>query len=183
MKLSLNKENIQKVIAEQQGNEHFQHIALPRLLALYAIKKSLRDIPSIKWYLEYNFVNHHSNRLILEYEESQKYELNLFYEIPLAQKFEFRAFLGTSSAHFIDIYNFLIKKNVIQENQFPLKAEYRTIPHFILNKKQHYDLKILHNIDIASDLDKNIDDDIQQEIKQGIEQFQPIFNFILQHFI
>ncbi len=182
MKFTLSKDNIKKAEEKFSTNEHFKHIALPRLMAVYAVKKTLCNIPELKWSFEYNFTNINTNRIILEYQHPKSADLNLFYEIPLTQKFEMRAFLGISSAHFLDIYNFLIKENIIKENQFTLKAEYHTIPHFILNKTQRYNTGILNSIELSSSLEKYVDKNIQQEIKTGIELFLPIFKTITEHF-
>ncbi len=182
MKLSLNVDNIKKATEKFSNNDHFHHIVLPRLLSLCAVKKALRNIPDVKWTFEYNFTNINNNRVIIEYQPSESSELNLFYEIPLNQKFEFRAFLGISSAHFLDIYNFLINNNIIKENQFTLKAEYHTIPHFILNQHQRYNVGLLSAISTNWDMENNIDNNIKEEIKKGIEQFQPIFEIVTSHF-
>ncbi len=182
MKLPLNIDNIKKATEQFSNNNHFRHIALPRLLSLCAIKKALRNIPDIKWLFEYNFTNINSNRVIIEYQPAKSSELNLFYEIPLSQKFEFRAFLGISSAHFLDIYNYLINNNIIKENQFTLRAEYHTIPHFVLNQCQRYNVGLLSAISTNWDMENNIDFKIKEEIEKGIEQFQPIFKTIIAHF-
>ncbi len=182
MKFTLNKNNIKTATNKFSTNEHFKHIALPRLMVIYAIKKTLCNIPELKWFFEYDFTNINTNRVVLEYQHPMSADLKLFYEIPLTQKFELRAFLGISSAHFLDIYNFLLNKKIIKENQFILKAEYHTIPHFILNKTQQYNIDILRSIELSSDLEKYIDNHIQQDIKAGIELFQPIFKTTIEHF-
>lgn len=183
MRSQLNKTNIEEVTKKFTTNDHFKHIALPRLLAIYAIKKTLRNVTDIKWFFEYNFTNTNNNRVILEFQHNKQDDLTLFYEIPLTQKFELRVYLGISSAHFLDIYNFLINKNIITENQFTLKAQYHTIPHFILNTKFKYNIGILQQITINSDLSENIDTTIQEDIKNGLEQFNPIFKYIANTFL
>jgi hypothetical protein len=83
--------------------------------------------------------------------------------------------------HIIDIYNFLINRNIISKDQFPLKAEYHTIPHFILNKNKRYDLGILKQNSTNWDLNL-VDDIIKKELHNSFSIFNPIFNEILKNF-
>ncbi len=184
MKYILNRCNIDKAIETFSENEHFKHIALSRLLVVYAIKKQLKNITDIKWYFEYNFANVNDNRILLSYQPAEQTGLELFFEIPLNQKFELRAFLGISSAHFLDIYNFLIENEIIQENQFVLKAAYHTIPHFILNTTKQYNVEVLRDIEHLYNTNSclKLDENIQKDITEGYSIFLPIFKTILRNF-
>ena len=104
--------------------------------------------------------------MFINYLPSVNTELALYYEIPLVQKFELRSFLGNSSVHFIDIYNFLIDSAYIKEKQFVIHAEYRKIPHFILNSKlKRYQLSILNqNADLQIKSIMAIDELILEEL-------------------
>lgn len=184
MKAELTHQNIAKAEELFSSNTNFTYTVLPRLKVLYAIKKELKDYHELKWFFEFDHVNVNQNRVIIEYLPSENTDLNLFYEIPLVQKFEIRSFLGNSSVHFIDIYNFLLERDYIKENQFTIHAEYRKIPHFILNLRvKRYQPPILN---CYSSLNQNstdvIDELILNEIKSSLDLFNPLFKSIIDNF-
>lgn len=181
MKAELNFENINKAVELFESNLNFTCTVLPRLRLLCAIKKELKFYHDLRWSFEFDYVNINQNRVIVEYLPSVSSELNLFYEIPLVQKFELRGYLGNSSVHFIDIYNFLLEKEYVKEKQFVIHAEYRKIPHFILNLKvKRYQKPVLHHyLKSKDDLNSLIDDVILEEIKRNFDLFNSIFNFII----
>ncbi|MCZ4693905.1 hypothetical protein DWB61_03655 [Ancylomarina euxinus] len=184
MKAELNTENIAQAEASFASNINFTLTVLPRIKLIYAIKKELKAYHDLKWSFEFDHVNINQNRIIVEYLPLVKRELALFYEIPLVQKFELRSFLGHSSVHFIDIYNFLLDNDCIKENQFTIHAEYRKIPHFILNLNvKRYQLPVLnHYSSIKQDLINPIDDLVLEELKRNFDLFNPIFKFIIDNF-
>jgi len=184
MKTELNQQNISKAEELFASNMNFTCTVFPRIKLLYAIKKELKAYHDLKWSFEFDHVNINQNRVIIEYLPSASKELALFYEIPLVQKFELRSFLGNSSIHFIDIYNFLIENDRIKENQFSIRAEYRKIPHFILNLKvRRYQLPILNHYSSKKPESGNpIDEMILEELKRNFDLFNPIFKFIIDSF-
>ena len=184
MKTELNQQNISQAEELFASNVNFTVTVLPRIKLLYAIKKELKAYSNLKWSFEFDYVNINQNRVIIEYLPSANKELALFYEIPLVQKFELRSFLGNSSVHFIDIYNFLIKSDYIKENQFTIRAEYRKIPHFILNLNiKRYQRPVLnHYSSIKQDSINSIDDLVLEELKRNFDLFNPIFKFIIDNF-
>lgn len=184
MKAELNQKNIEKAEHLFSSNLNFSLNVLPRLKVLHAIKKELKAYHDLKWLFEFDYVNVNQNRVLIEYLPAANTGLALFYEIPLVQKFELRSFLGHSSVHFIDIYNFLIEKSILKEKQFPIHAEYRKIPHFILNKKvNRYQLPILNQHSGSTpQLNTPIDERVLIEIKQGLDLFNPIFKIIIDNF-
>jgi len=184
MKAELDKQNIEKAIVEFSNNANFNYTVLPRLKVLHAIKKELKSFHELKWLFEFDYVNINQNRVLVEYLPSQGTDLALFYEIPLSQKFELRAFLGNSSVHFIDIYNFLLEKEHIKEKQFTIHAEYRKIPHFVLNlKTNRYHKPVLTNYSKSEDtLTAEIDEAIREELKGCFDTFNPIFKTVVDSF-
>lgn len=184
MKAELNYQNIIKAEELFASNTNFTVTVLPRIKLLYAVKKEFKSQHELKWSFEFDHVNINQNRIIIEYLPSVNSELNLYYEIPLMQKFEFRSFLGNSSVHFIDIYNFLLENNFIQEKQFTIHAEYRKVPHFILNLKvKRYQLPILkHYSSSNQESIPAIDEPILEEIKRNLDLFNPIFKLIIDNF-
>jgi len=185
MKAELNKLNIEKAQVNFSENPNFNYTVLPRLRVLHVIKKELKHFHELKWQFEFDHVNINQNRIIIEYLPAVGTDLSLFYEIPLIQKFELRSFLGNSSVHFIDIYNFLLEKDYIKEKQFTIHAEYRKIPHFILNSKTNrYHRPVLNNYSKPEDsLTEHIDEAILEEIKGNFDIFNPIFKLIVDNFI
>ncbi|MFA8436414.1 MAG: hypothetical protein ACEPOZ_18030 [Marinifilaceae bacterium] len=180
MKGSLTKENLEKAEIVFHDYEHFTHIISPRLKALYRIKKELKNYQELKWRFNYNHANQNNNVVEIEFTPCQGTDFNFFFQIPLRQSFEFRLFLGTSSIHFIELYNHLINNKIISKDEFPIKAEYRTIPHFILNKDvKRYQLNILKDISRSNDIPDCIDDSILKVIKEGLDRFIPIFHKFL----
>ena len=109
MKAELNQQNIDKAEELFSSDVNFALTVLPRLKLLYVIKKELKLYNDLCWFFEFDYVNVNQNRVLIEYLPSVNTELALYYEIPLVQKFELRSFLGNSSVHFIDVYNFLIE--------------------------------------------------------------------------
>jgi len=184
MKAELNKQNIEKAISEFSNNANFNYTVLPRLKVLHAIKKELKSFHELKWMFEFDYVNINQNRVFIEYLPAQETDLTLFYEIPLSQKFELRAFLGNSSVHFIDIYNFLLQKEHIKEKQFTIHAEYRKIPHFILNlKTNRYHKPVLtHHSKSEDSFTDEIDEAIREELKGCFDTFNSIFKIIVDNF-
>ncbi|GAB7086836.1 hypothetical protein [Marinifilum fragile] len=184
MLLDLEKVNIEKAINLFAQNQNFTYTAYPRLKTLYAIKKEFKHIPELDWKFEFDHVNVNQNRVIIEYRQNKSEDFSFYYEIPLLVNFELRVFLAKSSIHFLDLYNFLLSNDIIKENQFKLKAEYHTIPHFIINQKvKRYNTGILNKIQNNTDFDGlPVDDNIKNEIDLGFQFFNPIFNQILSQF-
>jgi hypothetical protein len=184
MKAELNQQNIDKAEKLFLSSPNFKLTVLPRIKLLYAIKKELKNCSDLRWFFEFDFVNVNQNRVIINYLPSLNTELSLFYEIPLIQKFELRSFLGNSSVHFIDVYNFLIENSYIKEKQFTMRAEYRKVPHFILNLKvRRYQLPILNQYsDSVKNANAPIDEVIFDEISRNFDLFNPIFKYILDNF-
>lgn len=184
MKAELNQQSIEKAEDLFSLNPNFSLTVLPRMKLLYALKKELKNYSDLRWYFEFDHVNVNQNRVIVKYLPSLDTELSLFYEIPLVKKFELRSFLGNSSVHFIDVYNFLIENSYIKENQFRIRAEYRKIPHFILNlKAKRYQLPILNQFS-DSNIETNapIDEFILEELNFNFSLFNPIFKLIIDNF-
>ena len=184
MKAELNQENIDKAEEMFASNVNFTLTVLPRLKLLHAIKKELKAFNDLRWFFEFNFVNINQNRVFIDYIPSNGTGLALYYEIPLVQKFELRSFLGNSSVHFIDVYNFLIENVYIKEKQFTIRAEYRKIPHFILNLRvKRYKLPILNQYsDSIPSINVPIDELILEELSDNFELFNPIFKLIIDNF-
>ena len=184
MKAELNFQNINKAEELFVSNMNFTCTVLPRLRLLCAIKKELKCYHDLKWSFEFDYVNVNQNRVLIEYLPSVSSELNLFYEIPLVQKFELRSYLGNSSVHFIDIYNFLLEKKRIKEKQFVIHAEYRKIPHFVLNLNvKRYQRPVLnHYLNSKDDSNSLIDEIILEEINRNFDLFNSIFKFIIASF-
>lgn len=184
MLLNLEKVNIEKAFELFAHNQNFTYTAYPRLKTLYAIKKEFKQIPELDWKFEFDHVNINKNRVIIEYRQDISEDFSFYYEIPLSIHFELRVFLAKSSIHFLDLYNFLLSNGLINENQFRLKAEYHTIPHFVINQKtKRYNTGVLNKIQHNSDFDGiPLDDNIKNEIDLGIQFFNPIFNQILNQF-
>ncbi len=184
MKAELNQQNIDKAEELFSSNQNFKLTVLPRIKLLYAIKKELKSFSDLRWFFEFDYVNVNQNRVIINYLPSANTELDLYYEIPLMQKFELRSFLGNSSVHFIDIYNFLIENSYVKENQFTIHAEYRKIPHFILNLKvKRYQFPILKQyLDTVPCLNVPIDELVLEEVNSNFNLFNPIFKLIIDNF-
>ena len=184
MKLTFSKSNIEKAIKEFSGNQNFVYTALPRIKAIYAIKKEFKLLSNLEWFFEFDHVNVNNNRVLIHFKNNMSGDFAFYYEIPLIQNFELRVYLAKSSVHFLDIYNFMLDKKMIQENQFPLKAEYHTIPHFIINKEtKRFNMGIISKYSDLSELDANvIDEKIKAEIEKGFDFFNPIFRQILNQF-
>jgi len=184
MKFTFDKNNLEKVNQLFSSNQSFNFTALPRLKMFYALKKELKEISGLEWFFDFDHVNLANNRIIIEHSQNKSKDFNFYYEIPLTSKFELRVFLANSSVHFLDIYNFLLKEDIIHEKQFSLKAEYHTIPHFILNDNlKKYNAGVLKHYLNNEDFDgEQIDGSIKKEIERGIQIFNPIFNQILNQF-
>ncbi|MBI9060066.1 hypothetical protein L3049_21165 [Labilibaculum sp. DW002] len=184
MKHPFNKVNLNKAIKEYQANQNFIHTALPRLNILLAIKKELKSISNLEWEFEYNHTNVNQNAVRIQFRNQISNDFNFFYEIPLSMNFELRAYLSNSTVHFLDLYNFLIDKNIIKKDQFALKAEYHTIPHFILNTKtKRYDMSILNQYSLSDEIDDQIiDKKVKADIENGFDQFNLIFEEIIKQF-
>ena len=184
MLLNLERINIEKAFEFFIHNQNFIYTAYPRLKILYAIKKEFKQIPDLDWKFEFDHVNINKNRVIIEYRQNKSEDFSFYYEIPLSINFELRVFLAKSSIHFLDIYNFLLSNKIIQENQFRLKAEYHTIPHFIINQKvKRYNIGIFNKIQNNHDFDGlPVDVNIKNEIDLGFQFFNPIFSQILSQF-
>ncbi len=75
--------------------------------------------------------------------------------------------------HFIDIYNFLIENSFIKEKQFAIHAEYRKVPHFILNLKvKRYQRPILNQYSgTTPNLNMPIDELILDELSHKFDLF------------
>lgn len=182
MKVLLTKENIGKVHDTFSNHPHFSEIIHPRLKILNNIKKELKDYPDLEWSFNYDHVNMHNNHVQLQYLPCRGTDFTFFFQIPLIQGFEFRLFLGTSSVHFIDLYNYLINNNLIAKNDYPIKAEYRTIPHFILNgNTKRYQMKTLNQVASPDHGDKVIDEHILSVIESELNKFIPILKHLLQN--
>jgi len=184
MKYPFTAENIKKLSQEYSGNQNFILNTLPRLKILHTIKKSLNTIPNLYWHVEYNHTDVSMNRITIHHQNKANKDFNFFYEIPLSLKFELRVFLSNSSIHFIDLYNFLLEKGIIRKNQFPIKATYHTIPHFILNSEtKYYDMRIINKHSTHDDLNEYlIDEKVKNEIQSGFKIFNPIFDQIIEEF-
>ena len=184
MKHPFNSANLEKAITEYQGNQNFTHIVLPRLKILLAIKKELKDISKLNWEFEFNHTNVNQNSVRIHFTNQICNDFNFYYEIPLSMNFEFRVFLSNSTVHFLDLYNFLIEKNIINKDQYTLKAQYHTIPHFIINKKtKRYDMSILNKYSTYNEvIDQEIDEKVKAEIEGGIDRFNLIFEEIIKEF-
>lgn len=184
MLFKLEKESIIKSSELFEHNQNFKYTVLSRLKALYAIKKEFKHIPELDWHFEYDHVNVNQNRVLIEYQQNRSDDFSFYYEIPLSVHFELRVYFAKSSIHFIDIYNFLLSNDIIGENQFRLKAEYHTIPHFIINQKvKRYNTGILNKIQTKNDFDGlPVDDNIKNEFDHGFQIFNPIFNQVLSQF-
>lgn len=184
MRAELNQQNIEKAEELFSSNMNFSLTVLPRIKLLHAIKKELKTFSDLRWSFEFDYVNISQNRIIIDYLPSVNTELSLYYEIPLIQKFELRSFLGNSSVHFIDVYNFLIEKSFIKEKQFTIRAEYRKVPHFILNLKvKRYQLPVLNQYsDLKPNLNTLIDELILEELSNSLNLFNPIFKLIIHNF-
>ncbi len=184
MKYPFTAENIEKLSEEYSENQNFSHNALPRLKILHAIKKDLNTIPNLDWYVEYNHTDVNMNRVTIHYQNQTHKDFNFFYEIPLSLKFELRVFLSNSSIHFIDLYNFLLEKEIMSKDQFSIKAAYHTIPHFVINSEtKRYDMNIINKHSVHNDLNKNlIDEKVKNDIQSGFKIFNPIFDQIIAQF-
>jgi hypothetical protein len=184
MKAELNQQNIDKAEELFLSNPNFKLTVLPRLKLLYAIKKELKSYNDLKWSFEFDHVNVNQNRVYIDYLPSANTELSLYYEIPLTQKFAIRSFLGSSSVHFLDVYNFLIENSYIKEKQFAIHAEYRKVPHFILNLKvKKYQVPVLnHYSDPELNLSLPIDELVLEEFITSFNLFNPIFKLIIDNF-
>lgn len=180
MNASLTKENILLAYKKFNLNDHFQQIIFPRLKVIYFIKKELKDFPELQWSFQYDHINIHNNHIKLSYIPCKGSDYEFSYEIPLMQNFELRLFLGKSSVHFIELYNHMINDNLIEKNQFPIRAEYRTLPHFLLNGEvKRYQMSILQQIIKQDDFQSIIDTLILDVIREAILQFNPILKKIL----
>jgi hypothetical protein len=184
MKTLFNQVNLEKFRQEYSDNENFMHIALPRLKILYAIKKELKSLSELDWYVEFNHSDVNLNRVILKYRQSENKDFNFYYEIPLNLKFELRIFLSNSSIHFIDLYSFLLEKKIIEKDQFTIKAAYHTIPHFLINSgTKRYDMGIINKYSKQCNGDeKFIDEKVKKEIQTATQIFNPIFDRIITDF-
>ncbi len=184
MKAELTQQNIAKAEEKFLSNLNFELTVLPRLKLLYALKKKLKFHSNLSWFFEFDYVNVNQNKVVINYLPSSNTDLSLYYEIPLVKKFELRGFLGNSSVHFIDVYNFLIDNSYIQEKQFTIHAEYRKIPHFILNLEvRRYQQPILKQYsNTTSDLNTLIDELVLEELNRSFEIFNPIFKLIVDNF-
>lgn len=184
MQFKLDRESIEKANEIFGNNQNFKFTAHPRLKSIYAIKKEFKNIPNLEWFFEFDHVNVNQNRVFIEYRQNKSQDFSFFYEIPLSINFELRVFFAKSSVHFIDIYNFLLSNEIITKNQFRLKAEYHTIPHFIINKNtKRYNTGILNKMVNNNDFDGlPIDDNIKNEFDLGFQIFNPIFSQVLSQF-
>jgi hypothetical protein len=184
MILEFNQQNLDNISNEFIDNQNFVHITFPRLKSLLAIKKELKEMANLSWFVEFNHINTNKNRVFINYTHTKGDDLSFFYEIPLNQRFELRAYLANSSVHFIDLYNFLLEKKILTEDQYQLKAEYHTIPHFILNTEvKRYDTRILNcNNSVENYIDLKVDVSLKDEIESNIKKFNSIYEQILNQF-
>ncbi len=184
MKHPFNKSNLEKAIEEYQGNPNFIHNALPRLKILLAIKKELKEISSLEWEFEYNHTNINHNSVKIHFKNQISNDFNFHYEIPLSRNFELRVYLSNSTIHFLDLYNFIIEKKIIKKDQFALKAEYHTLPHFIINSEtRRYNMSIINQYSTSDELEnQSIDEKIKTDIENGFDKFNLIFEEIIKQF-
>lgn len=184
MKFTFDKSNLEKASQMYADNQNFSYTVLPRLKVLYAIKKKFKSISDVEWFFEFDHVNINRNRVFIKFNSTKSEDFTFYYEIPLCQKFELRVFFAKSSIHFIDIYNYLINNNILLKNKYPLKAEYHTIPHLVINKNtKKYNVGILNQYTNSIDINQEIiDKDIKNEIANGFNIFNPVFNQILNQF-
>lgn len=184
MRYSFTRDNIDKAAEEFSSNQNFKLNLLPRLKLLYTVKKQFIHLSNLDWFFEYDHVNISGNRVIIEFKNDVSPDFSFYFEVPLSLNFELRVFLSKSSVHFIDIYNFLLDREAIWENQFPLKAEYHTIPHLIINKAtKRYNLGIVNKHLNSEELNESfIDEKILEDFQSGFNLFNPIFDKILEEF-
>ncbi len=78
----------------------------------------------------------------------------------------------------------MIENSFIKEKQFTIHAEYRKVPHFILNLKvKRYQMLILKQYsDTVSNLNAPIDELILEELSNNFDLFNPIFKLIIDNF-
>lgn len=184
MKYLFTTANLEKLIQEYSENQNFTLNILPRIKILLAIKKELNTIPQLNWQIEFNHTDVNLNRITIHYKNQVNNDFNFFYEIPLSLKFELRVFLSNSSIHFIDLYNFLLEKEIISKDQFSIKAAYHTIPHFVINSEtKRYDMGIISKYSTNNDqLENFIDEKVKNDILSGIKIFNPIFDQLIAQF-
>lgn len=184
MKQPFTTANLEKAINAYQDYQNFTHTALPRLKILLAIKKELKDISGLEWEFEYNHSNIKQNSVKIHFKHQISTDFNFYYEIPLSMNFELRVFLSNSTIHFLDLYNFLIEKKIINKDQYRLKAEYHTIPHFIINSEtRRYNMAILNKFAKAEEMsDQPIDEKVKNDIVNGFDRFNLIFEKIIRQF-
>ena len=184
MKYIFTTANLEKLIQEYSENQNFTLNVLPRIKILLAIKKELNTIPQLDWQIEFNHTDVNLNRITIRYKNQVSTDFNFFYEIPLSLKFELRVFLSNSSIHFIDLYNFLLEKEIISKDQFLIKAAYHTIPHFVINSEtKRYDMGIISKYSTHNDQAENfIDEKVKNDILSGIKIFNPIFDQLIAQF-
>lgn len=167
MKLELNSINIEKAKKEFLHDEVFQEIILPRLKIILNIKKELKNITSLFWDFEYNAFNTENNKINIKFNTNNP-DFDFNYQIPLRQSFELRLFLSNSSIHFIKIYNFITDQNFISKEKYPLRAQYRVLPHLILSTEiKRYDIATLNRINKEEDI---IDTKLLTCIKLSFDQ-------------
>ncbi|MDM8162027.1 hypothetical protein QUH73_19575 [Labilibaculum sp. K2S] len=184
MKYTFTATNLAKLSEEYSENQNFVLNTLPRLKILHAIKKDLNTITDLEWNIEYSPVNINMNRITIHYQNQACKDFNFFYEIPISLNFELRVYLSNSSIHFIDLYNFLLEKEILTKDQFSIKAAYHTIPHFVINKKtKRYDISIINKYSNTNEFNKNlIDENVKNDIQSGFEIFNPVFDQIIEQF-
>jgi len=179
MKIEFNRKNIERLTEEFASEEKFMTIILPRLLILINIKRELKSFSNLHWEFEYNSFNTENNKITITYPTSNP-NFNFYYEIPLRLSFELRLFLANSSVHFIDIYNFLLKNNMITKENYTLEAQYRKLPHLTINKNiKRYNISILKSI-VGEE--SSIDDKISECVKACIEKYNTTLKNILLNF-
>jgi len=175
--IDLSAESIDKLAEQYQDDVHFKHIAWPRLVFLLKIKALHSDMEHIEWSINYSPVNKANNSIRIQLQDPRG-KFTFYYNIPILQRFQLQLYLGNNTFNFFEAHPLLIKKGVMQDDEFEIKATINTLPHLILSKNiTRYDLDLLKEGIV--DTNKIEGSKVSRCIDMAFEQFnEALFNII-----
>ena len=99
---------------------------------------------------------------------------NFYFQIPLVEKLSFNLYLGVSTYNFFEIHPLLMKKGLIEKEEFQIKATSSTLPSLVLStSNSKYDKSTLWKINEQNYSDMVKHDPIINLLTLNFKRFVP----------
>ncbi|WP_430815396.1 hypothetical protein [Carboxylicivirga sp. RSCT41] len=173
----LSKEGIGVLSKRFEGNEHFESIALPRLIFINAVRQQLSAHHDLLWNVKFSLVNRSENCVSISLVDDRK-KFHFFYVIPLSLRLNVHLFLGDNTFNFFEAHPVLLDKGVFKDGEYPVEATMNTLPHLILNgHSDKFEMGVLHQKVLSGDDVKQ--SSLYRLLSQAFERFNPaLFDII-----